>query len=92
MSTLGEILEQLRDPSEVRQLILQAGDIVTVAGLDKASHDQGVGSSQLALRAVEAFTHRADDEAWAKLIGRIQDAESPAAACLSEMLRWATAH
>jgi len=92
MSTLGELLAQLQDPSKVRQLILQAGDIVTAAGLDKASEDQGIDSGQLALRAVEAFTHRADDEAWVKLIGRIQDAESPAAACLSEMLRWATAH
>lgn len=92
MNTLGEILEQLHDPLEVRRLILEAGDIALIAGLDKAADGGGTDAGTSALEAVEAFTHRADDEAWVKLIGRIQDAEAPAAACLSEMLRWKLAH
>lgn len=92
MNTLGEILEQLQDPQEVHRLIVEAGDVSLVARLDKVAHDRGVDARALALEAVDAFTRQADGEAWVKLIGRIQDAEAPAAACLSEMLRWALAH
>lgn len=92
MTTLGEILEQLHDPSEARRLIVEAGDVTLMARLEKVASDKGSDTGTLALEAVEAFTRRADDEAWVKLIGRIQDAEAPAAACLSEMLRWALAH
>jgi hypothetical protein len=92
MSTLGEILEQLRDPSEIHGLIVEAGDVSLIARLDKVAKDRDVDAGALALEAVEAFTRQADDEAWVKLIGRIQDAEAPAAKCLSEMLRWALAH
>lgn len=92
MNTLGEILEQLGDPAEVHRLIVEAGDLSMLARLDKAAGDKGINAGDLALEAVEAFTRQADDEAWVKLIGRIQDAGAPAAACLSEMLRWALAH
>jgi hypothetical protein len=92
MNTLGEILERLHDPSEVRQLMLEAGDVAMIAGLDKASLDRDTDPAVLALEAVQAFTLRADDEAWVRLMGQIQDAQAPAAACLGEMLRWALAH
>jgi len=92
MSTLGEILEQLNDRSEIHGLIIEAGDMAVIARLDEASRDRGSDPATLALQAVEAFTRRADDEAWVKLIGRVQNAEAPAAACLSEMLQWALAH
>jgi hypothetical protein len=92
MSTLGEILEQLHDPLEARRLIVEAGDVTLIARLDKVANDRDADAGTLALEAVEAFTRRADDEAWVKLIGRIQNAEAPAAACLSEMVRWALEH
>lgn len=90
MSTLGEILEQLRDPAEVRRLMIEAGDVAMLARLDKLGGDREEGD--YALRAIEAFTQGADDQAWVKLIGRVQNAEAPAAACLSEMLQWTLAH
>jgi hypothetical protein len=92
MSTLGEILQQLHDPLEVHRLVIETGDVTLIARLEKVANDRDADAGVLALEAVEAFTRRADNEAWVKLIGRIQDAEAPAAACLSEMLRWALAH
>ena len=92
MNTLGEILEQLHDPSEIHRLIAEAGDVSLIARLDQVARDREVDAGALALEAVEAFARQADDEAWVKMIGRIQDAEAPAAVCLSEMLRWALAH
>lgn len=90
MSTLGEILDQLQDPAEVRRLMIEAGDVTMAARFDKLAGDPDAGA--LALEAIESFTRQADDEAWVKLIGRIQNADAPAAACLSEMLQWALAH
>jgi hypothetical protein len=92
MSTLGEILDQLQDPAEVRRLMIEAGDMTMAARLDKLACDPDQDAGALTSRAIEAFTKRADDEAWVKLIGLIQNADAPAAACLSEMLQWALAH
>jgi hypothetical protein len=92
MTTLGEILERLEDPSEVHRLMAEAGDIAMTVRLDQAACDRGCDAGAFAIEAVEDFTRRADDEAWVKLIGRIQDAEAPGAACLNEMLRWALTH
>jgi hypothetical protein len=92
MSTLGEILEQLQDPAEVRRLMIEAGDVIMAARLDKLAAEHGEDAGACALRVVEDFARRADDEAWVKLIGRVQNAQAPAAACLSEMLQWALAH
>ena len=90
MSTLGEILEQLHDPAQVRRLIIEAGDVATAVRFDKVAEESS-DAGTFALQAVEEFTRRADDEAWVKLIGRVQNANAPAAACLSEMLQWAMA-
>jgi hypothetical protein len=92
MNTLGEILAQLQDPSELERLMLEAGDLAMAARLSKLDCDQGGDPGLLALQAVDAFTRGADDEAWVRLIGRIQDADAPAAVCLNEMLHWALAH
>lgn len=92
MSTLGEILDQLQDPSEVRRLMMDAGDISMATHLESAARERGEDAGSLALHAIDSFTKRAGDEDWVKLIGRIQNADAPAAACLSEMLQWALAH
>jgi hypothetical protein len=87
MSTLGEILDRLNDPAQLRELMVEEGDLLALAGLDAAED-----ACALALRAVDDFSRQADSEAWVKLIGRIQDSDAPAQACLSEMLHWARAH
>ena len=89
MTTLGEILEHLQDPAEVLQMLAEAGDVALIGEIENAA---GPDTCAFALRAVDHFTRDADSEAWVKLIGRIQDAEAPAQACLREMLRWAVSH
>lgn len=88
MSTLGEMLDRLQDRSEVYELLAEAGNVALVAKLDAAADAEGCDPCDVALRAVDAFASRADDEAWVKLIGRVQDAQAPAAACLNEILSW----
>ena len=88
MTTLGEILDRLQDRAEVYQILAEAGNLPLIAKLDQTDGDP----CEVALRAVHAFTGKADDEAWVKLIGRIQDSQSPAGTCLSEMIAWSLTH
>jgi hypothetical protein len=91
MSTLGEILDRLQDRSQVYEMLAESGNIPLIAELDRADGADG-DPCEIALRAVQAFTAKADDEAWVKLIGRIQNSASPAGTCLSEMIAWSFAH
>jgi len=88
MSTLGEILSQLQDQAQVFAILAEAGDIKSIAGLNDVASKSGQDPCDLAIDAVHTFTKKADDEAWVKLIGRIQNADSPGSACLSEMVAW----
>ena len=91
MSTLGEILSDLSDHSAMIALLTEAGDSAAIAGLNSAAGASGRDPCELAIDAVHAFVEKADDEAWLKLVGRIQNVESPGAACLSEIISWSLA-
>ena len=91
MSTLGEILDRLQDRSQVYEMLAESGNIPLIAEMDRGQEGNG-DPCEVALRAVRAFTTKADDEAWVRLIGRIQNSPSPAGTCLSEMIAWSLAH
>lgn len=91
MSTLGEVLAQLHDRSEVYALLAEAGDIAMISRLNDAAEVRAQDPCDVALDAVEAFTARADEAAWVRLMGRLRDAHSPGAVCLSEMISWSLA-
>jgi len=88
MTTLGEILGQLQDREEIYGLLLESGNAGLVGKLDAKAHATSDDPCGVALKAVHAFTNRADDEAWVKLMGCIQGSQSPAGACLGEMITW----
>lgn len=90
--TLGEVLAKLEDPSQLQEILLESGNIPLAAKLARAGHQSGDDPCLLALRAVNAFTAHADDEAWVRLIGRVQGSESPAGTCLSDMIAWSFDH
>ena len=92
MSTLGEILDRLQDRAQIYEMLAESGNIPLIAELDRINNAADGDPCEFALRAVHAFTAKADDEAWVKLIGRIQNSTSPAGACLSEMIAWSLAH
>jgi len=88
VSTLGETLSQLQDQDQVFALLAEAGDVMSIASLDNVARATGQDLCDLVLEAVQLFTDKADDEAWVRLIGQVQNADSPGAACLSEMITW----
>ena len=91
MTTLGEILDRLQDRSKVYEILAESGNLPLVGKLDQAADATDEDTCEVALRAVQAFTNKADDVAWVKLIGRIQNSQSPAGTCLSEMIIWSLA-
>ncbi len=91
MTTLGEVLTQLQDRAEVYGLLTEAGDIAMISQLNEAAVSRAQDPCDVALDAVEAFTARANEEAWVKLMGRLREAPSPGAACLAEMISWSLA-
>lgn len=88
MTTLGEVLDRLSDRAEVYQMLADSGDVVLISRLNQAADEAQEDPCEVALHAVRAFTERADDEAWVRLIGQVQDASSPAGTCLREMIVW----
>lgn len=90
MSTLGEILNRLQDRSQVYEILADSGHTQLIAQLDRINQTDG-DPCEFALRAVQGFASKADDEAWVRLIGRIQNSSSPAGTCLSEMIAWSLA-
>lgn len=91
MSMLGEVLDRLTDRSEVFALLTEAEELGVIARLNEAAENSAQDPCNIALDAVRAFAGRANDEAWVKLMGRIQGAQSPAGACLAEMISWSLA-
>ena len=64
MTTIGELLVRLQDRTELEEILAQSGDILALSRLDKLEAEKGSNACDAALEAVEAFTTRADDEAW----------------------------
>jgi hypothetical protein len=88
---LGEILARLNDRTEVYQFLAENGGVPLIVSLSQKADESGCDACDIVLRAVDDFTAKADDEAWVKLIGRLQDSASPAGACLTEMIAWSLA-
>ena len=91
MTTLGEVLDRLHDRAQVYEILAESGDLPLIAELDQLAQEADGNPCDLALHAVQAFTSKADDEAWVKLVSRLQNSQSPAGTCLSEMITWSLA-
>jgi len=86
--TLGEILSRLHDRTEVYQFLTENGGMPLIVSLNRKAEESDCETCEIVIQAVDDFTAKADDAAWVKLIGRLQDAASPAGACLTEMISW----
>lgn len=88
MDTLGEILAKMNDGTDLRGVLAQIGDPGLLARVEQQARASCRQPEDIAREAVQRFCAQADDETWVKLIGRLQDAPSPAAVCLKEILVW----
>lgn len=88
MTTLGELLMRLQDRSELEQILANSGDAGALTRLDQIAKTADADICDAVLERVEAFTRRADNEAWVKLVGCLQNSPRPASACLNEIISW----
>ncbi|MBU6297765.1 MAG: hypothetical protein KGJ79_12545 [Alphaproteobacteria bacterium] len=85
---LGDILTQLDEGADLERLLPQLNGSGVLEALRCRAAAHGVTPAVVAGEAVRTFSANADDDAWLKLLSRVQDAPSPAVACLREMLAW----
>jgi hypothetical protein len=91
MMMLGELMKSAYDSLEVAAMLVEAQEIALLVRLDGFAAAKATDRGEIARDAMRAFTDAADNEAWVKLMGRVQDESSPAAACLAEMVAWSLA-
>ena len=89
MATLGEIVAQLDSGADLDHVLAQIGNPGLLEKLEAKAAAVGLAPTEVASEAVRAFANGADDDAWLKLLGKLNDTPLPAAACLKEMLAWA---
>lgn len=84
---LGTLIRDLADESKASEALLSIGDIALVARIEHARRgDMTTGA--YAAAAVARFADRAGDEDWLSLMGKMERADDPAAACLGAMIEW----
>lgn len=88
---LGSILTDLQDEDAAAAALLSLGDIVLLAEVEVARlpHDEGVG--EYVSGATQRFAQLASNEDWLRLMTMLEKSQSPAASCLSNMVRWSIA-
>ena len=87
----GAILKDLQDEDAAAAALLSLGDIVLLAQVEAARlpHDEGVG--EYVSGAAQRFAQLASDEDWLGLMTMLEKSQSPAASCLTTMVRWSIA-
>lgn len=88
---LGKILNALRDEAAAAAALLSLGDIRLVAEVEAARklHDEDVG--EYVSGAAQRFASLASDEDWLRMMTALERSASPAATCLTDMVRWSIA-
>ena len=85
---LGTILNTLRDETAAATALMQLGDLVLVAEVDaaRAQHDESIG--EYVSGATQRFASQASDEDWLALMTSLERTDTPAATCLTTMVKW----
>ncbi|MFM9941846.1 MAG: hypothetical protein ACKVP7_20370 [Hyphomicrobiaceae bacterium] len=85
---LGAILKEVQDEDAAAAALLSLGDIVLLAEVEAARlpHKEGVG--EYVSGATQRFARLASDEDWLRLMTLLEKSPSPAATCVTTMVRW----
>ena len=88
---LGAILTDLQDENAAAESLMLLGDIVLLAEVEAARLPHGEGVGEYVSGATQRFAQLASDEDWLRLMTILEKSRSPAARCLSTMVRWSIA-
>lgn len=88
---LGAILTNLQDVDAAAAALLSLGDIVLLAEVEAARLPHGESVGEYVSGATQRFAQLASDEDWLRLMTVLEKSQSPAASCLTTMVRWSIA-
>lgn len=86
MAMLGELIGSLDQPGIAEAALVEAGDLVLLAGVTEAAGLLGLSTGAFASLAVRRFVERATDEDWLQLTGAMGREEAAGLAALRTIL------
>lgn len=86
---LGDILARLSDETAAIETILGAGDLTLLAAAKEKAAADGLDLAACVTQTVQRYTHEATDEEWVTLIGMMNRAQNPGAACIKRAFEYA---
>jgi len=86
---LGDILAKLTDETTAVEAILGTGDLALLAAVRDRASSEDVGLAACVTQTVQRYTAQASDEEWVTLMGMLNRAQDPAAACLKRAFEYA---
>jgi hypothetical protein len=85
---LGQVLENLAGETFAAEALLTLGNLPLLARVEAVAQQFGESASTYAAGAVRGFAEGASNEDWLALMGALERADDPGAACLQQMLVW----
>ena len=89
---LGDLLASLGDEATAMETILRGGDLQILTAARAQAAVEGLALGAYVTRAMQRYTTGASDEEWITLIGLLNRAPDPGAACLQRALTTALQH
>jgi hypothetical protein len=86
---LGDSRAGLTDETTAVETILGTGDLALLAAARERAAAEDVGLAACVTQTVQRYTAQASDEEWVTLMGMLNRAQDPAAACLKRAFEYA---
>ena len=83
---LGDVFRRLEDEDFATETMLRIGDLGLLAHLRECAADNAVSIGDYALWAVRSYADNAPPDEWTTLLGILDQADDPGAACLERAL------
>jgi len=83
---LGDLLASLSDEATATETILRSGDLRLLTAAREQAGAEGLELGAYVTRAMQRYATGASDEEWITLLGLLNRAADPAAACLQRAL------
>jgi hypothetical protein len=79
---MGDLLQQITDDATAAEIILGVGDLPMLNAMRERAEAEGLDLAAFSRGAVQHYVAHATDEEWVTVMGLVNRASDPAAACL----------
>jgi hypothetical protein len=89
---LGDLLASLTDETKALEAILSVGDLSLLTAVRERASAEGVELGAYVAETVQRYAAEATDEEWTTLMGALNRAADPGAACLKRAFEYSLRH